>query len=58
MSHVPWGFCPPTGMGEIEVGENKKKKKVPGDSEIEEAKEGPCRESTICWAWSLLETFF
>lgn len=40
MSHVPWGFCPPRGLAEIEVGKSRESK-VPAGSEIEEAKEGP-----------------
>lgn len=57
MSQVSWGVsCPPShrGVGEMEVGKSREAK-VTGDSEIEEAKEGPCGEKSKSWNWSLSE---
>lgn len=38
----------------MEVGKSREAK-VTGDSEIEEAKEGPCGEKSMSWNWSLSE---
>lgn len=51
------GISPPSphrGMGEMEVSESREAK-VTGGSEIEVARDGPCRERSTLWAWKLPE---